>query len=272
MLAAIFAGSSGAGQLLGTTTLTYTGTDQAPAIPSGAEYALVYEWGGGGGGGHSGQTARGGPGAFVRSIIKISDTDTLTAKVGGGGLPMNAGADQGSSGGGRTDLLVNGVSAAIAGGGGGGVNANNGGAAGRDGTAGSAGQGGKATFGSTAPGGGTTTGTAAGGYKQGGSGGGTKAGGWPNGGAGIDSGTGGGGGGGDGLYGGGSGSTGYGSGGGGASLGDDVQSVANGSTTAPGATHTYYQAGIAVGGAPGQNGGNGLMVIEFYRGAPGALK
>jgi len=254
-----------ASKLIAVVSLLATGADQIVPVPSDANSFIAYAWGASGGNVNQGGQ-RGGPGAFIRAAYAgLLASDALLVKVGKGGQSYTGSAgDWGAGGGGRSEIQINGIPWLIAAGGGGACynapGACGGGLSG--GTAGLA-------TGGTQTGGGTT----GGGFQQGGSGTGGTAGGWPNGGTGNYSGQGGAGGGGDGYYGGGwRGSGGYSGGGGGSSLipmtGGLVLTETNGAVQAPGATHPLYQAGIAVGSLTGSTGGDGLVVIEFYKAPP----
>lgn len=271
------------------TTVTYTGSDASIEVPAGAAFALVRMWGAGGGsngaGFGQGDAARGGPGGFLKFQIPVTPLETLTAKVGQGGSKGTSTREPGN-GGGRTQLSRGGTILGIAGGGGGAggygaSNAQSYGGKGGGTTAGAGQDGGTNSAGNTPGGGGTqsaggaegTPGSpSAGASLQGGNGdggGSGKASNWPNGGR-ASTGSERGGGGGDGYFGGGGGggSGSWGNGGGGGSSYTDPSAsdvVHEQGTTAspPGTSEPGYVTGVAAGGLNSNNGGNGLIYIEW---------
>lgn len=245
-------------------------------------------WGGGGasnGNSSGADRALGGAGGFLKFDISLTAGDVVSTRIGGGGR-QDGNSRVPGSGGGRTEVRVNGTLVAVCGGGAGagGYGATNtqswGGEGG--GTSGLAGQGGATNSGGASPGlgggsgaggaGGTPGPGATGASLQGGNGSGSNLnmlGGWPNGGySSTDAERGGGGG--DGYYGGGGGGgTGtWGNGGGGGSsytsgACSNVTHTRGTNDAAPGTGESGYVAGIAIGGRDGTNGGNGRIYITF---------
>jgi hypothetical protein len=245
-------------------------------------------WAAGGGSNFNtsgGDRALGGAGGFLKFDITLTAGDRVSTRIGGKGRPGTSSRIPGS-GGGRTEIRVNGTLHAVcgAGAGGGGYGNNNteswGGEGG--GTTGLAGQGGVTNSGGATPGlagtpsaggaGGTPGPGVTGASLQGGNGSGSNVntlGGWPNGGyASTDAERGGGGG--DGYYGGGGGGgTGtWGNGGGGGSSFtsgscSNVTHTQGVKDAAPGTGESGYVAGIAIGGRDGTVGGDGRVYITF---------
>lgn len=262
-----------------TTTFTYTGSDQTFAVPQATTSVTVYMWGAGGGGGPG---ATGGAGAYITGTLTVPPGRTLTIVVGqgglynstatmygGGGAGPTIGTINGGCGGGRSAIIYNSTEIVDVGGGGGA----SGGAPGGQ-TSGYA----------------TYTGTAASG--NGGSYGGQGATQSAGGAAGVNSGftnsaTAGSslqggkaadycGGGGGGYYGGGGGAgtngyTAYSGGGGSSYTTNPAFSLISGSNSPnlaynpPGTSVFYYVSGVAAGGNGAVNGGNGLVVLTYYK-------
>jgi hypothetical protein len=267
----------------------YTGADNTSFVaPTTGTYTFRL-WGAGGGSNFNvggGDAALGGAGGFLKFDLALSAGDVVTARVGGAGNRGVTGSRRPGSGGGRTEILVNGTRKAVAGAGGGGGGYGNsnteswGGEGG--GTSGLAGQGGATNSGGATPGlGGTSSAGGTGGTPgpgstgaslQGGNGAGSNTanpGGWPNGGAASNQDERGGGGG-DGYYGGGGGGgngTWGNAGGGGSSWThadcSNITHTRGVKNAAPGTGETGYLSGTAIGGQNGNNGGNGRIVITW---------
>jgi hypothetical protein len=271
-LALGFAAVLRADTLLGTSTFSYTGSNQSYTTPAGTNYVVIKVWGGGGGSGIYGQ---GGSGGFAKGTYTLSGGQSLTVVVGGGGSGFSGssgawpnGGGVGTSGGAQgagagSSRVYNSSFAVWAGGGGGGawgyVGGGGGGPTGGSGGGGSAGYGGTQSAGGWGGDSNLEVYGEDGGYNQGGRG--------------ADDGANlGGAGGGGGYYGGGGAGLGYGGGGGGGSsiaTGSPTSySYAGGNGSGPGGTGDPSYPGSPAGyGTYGvyANGNGGYVVIQAYQ-------
>lgn len=118
-------------------TFSYTGADQSFVVPGGATRIFVKLWGAGGGAGRAGgwsYGAEGGGGGHSRGLIPVTPGETITVRVGqggvtasstatifgGGGMGPVSGNDYSGSGGGGCYIFRSTAPLLIAGGGGGG--------------------------------------------------------------------------------------------------------------------------------------------------------
>ena len=265
-----------------TRIFSYTGADQSYIVPSGYSSVTVYMWGAGGGGGYTGTgSLYGGAGAYLQGVLTVTPGATLTIIVGGGGVYREniggnttssyggggtAGAASGS-GGGRSAIRVSGASDDLvtvgSGGGASYINTDNCYGGNGDSVTGTGGDSGISGIYYGGKGGTQSAGGIVGSGNSGS--GGTAGSKYTGGNANVSAQSGGGGG--SGYYGGGGGgyyTPGSGGGGGSSFTGNLTSIVAINSpdrSTAPNTSSSYYQTGVASGGATGLGGGNGLVVI-----------
>ena len=261
----------------------YTGSDTAYTVPGGI-YSITFKgWGAGGGGGGGGV---GGGGGYAEQIFSVTPGESLTLKIGGGGISEFSSGSKKGGGGGWTSIERGSTCLAGAGAGGGGSVTSGehgghgggttggaaapavgptiaqggtqvaGGAGGYPGGAGSYKQGGNADTVADGGAGGTVT-QAPGGFNGGGFGGGDNAT-WTAGG------------GGGGYYGGGAGGDGNvaqgksnGGGAGGSGYAPSGTNTSGQDQTVANAGSSLYSAGTGNGGAVQTNGQNGYAVLSL---------